>query len=395
MNSEYSSAFKKKVLILDTDANNNDLLREYFNAKDEFELVGIYNSAILALQSLKSSPDIALVGMDIPNGIKFCQFIRQKFPNISIFLLTNKAHELVLDQVREAKALDSIIRGASFHEIDKTLKILITKPVFCSFVGVGGIKEGVGSTLLTSLLGDFLGRVLPDKVVLVDLVPRRGDLAFNFGLSSKKNIKMLLKEPDFLHPNTIYSYLQKTKRGFYILPSSQEPDTTPLDRTALMGLMTVLGNFFELVLLDLPPYPFVGYEEIIDICDSILINIGQTPNQLKLVLQMAHSDFKALPKTFTDKFSFVSWTMNKGAQSGITGVLPKTVFLPKPIEAMFSNPRFTIMESAQYEPLRKGIKKLLKKLPSVGLQLVSDSLEKDKTFWSFLESLFQKEISKN
>ncbi|MGM0601425.1 MAG: hypothetical protein ACQETH_16560 [Candidatus Rifleibacteriota bacterium] len=373
MSSPAFSLPKHKVTIIDTDQENISKLKSWFLEQPDFELSGAFHSPQLALRTPEIfSSEYALVAVDIPNGVKFCKILRKRNPSIYIIAIIDSLNAQTQATVRQAGASESLVRSAQLDLVGQTIRSVsaIEGSTLCSIVGIGGIKEGVGTTLLTNILGDFLGRRLPGEVLLVDLDFSRADLAFSLGEPSKKSLQELVALDDFLHPKNLQNYIKTTSRGFSLLSAVQEPDLKIVSDIAFVGLLTVLGNIFEVILIDLPPYPFENLEGVIDICDAVIINTGEHPNQLKSLYHMVNTDLKEMTESYTEKLVFTSWIMETNEQSEVTNVVPKCAFLPRPENAKFSDHDFTINDSPEFKPLRTNLAKLLEKIP--GLSLYAD-----------------------
>jgi len=377
----------RKVLILDSHNGNNSIIENWFLSQEGFEIFGVYTSPFSALSACEEGlPDLLLVGIDMPNGIRFCQIIRKKKPNITILGIASQPKEQLEVLLKQSGAQDAISRGAETQIIAQKVQNILSVEgrSMCSIVAVAGIKQGVGTTLLTCILGDVLGKRYPGKVLLIDLSPSRGDLAFNFGITSALNIQDLLNKNEFLSPRVFSSYMIGNLRGCCVLPCSQDLEIKAIDESALTALLSVLGNFFEVIVMDFPPYPFIGLEGIIDFCDTVFINIGQTSNQIKLAYQMVSYDLKRLPESFVSKICPVSWCEDLGSRTGISGLMPQTIFLPRPKEAMFSNPKYTIDGSSGTAPLFEGINTLLDKVPLSPFQQAKKPAPQ--SIWKYLRS---------
>ncbi|PKL42208.1 MAG: hypothetical protein CVV41_15650 [Candidatus Riflebacteria bacterium HGW-Riflebacteria-1] len=365
-----SSLARKKVLIVDANLENNSVLQNWFTIQPDFELLGVFQSPKIAMRDLELfSPDLVLVGIDIPNGIKFSRILRQKYPAVCIIALVGALSPENQVHMRQAGALESLLRGADPDLVGQTIRSVAATEgsTLCSIIGVGGIKEGVGATLLTCILGDFLGRHLPGKILLTDLDFQRADLAFSLGLPAKKHVQELVALENFLYFDTLQNFIAKTPRGCSLIPAAQEPGLKILSDIAFVGLLTALGNFFEVVLVDLPPFPFQGLSEVIDICDTVIINVGETPNQMKTLWWMMNSEGKKMPKSYLEKLLFVSWCQDSKAKAAFAEIVPQCVFLPRPQKPRFSDPAFSVNDSAEFEPLRVALGVLLENIPGLSI----------------------------
>ena len=361
---------RKKVLIVDTNIENNAVLESCFSSKNEFAVTGVFQSPQLAMSNpLENFPDLALIGIDIPNGINYCKMLRKQSPSIMIIALVSSLDANVENSLRQSGAIECLTRGASHDQIERAIQTAnsVRDSALCSIIGIGGIKEGIGTTLQTAVIGDFIGRKLAGKVLLMDLDFHNADLSFTLGIPNHKTIQDLLANDNFLDFGVLQGFIVKNDRGFSIIPAAQDRGPQYGSDIAIVSLITVLGNFFEVILIDLPAYPFSGLSGITDICDRIIINTGETANHLKSVVWAATSEFKTIPENFMQKLLFTSWCENPAIKGEIARHLPLCHFLPKPAEIKFSDPAFTINDSAAFSQLRAALSNLFDSVPSLSL----------------------------
>lgn len=371
---------RKKVLIVDAFAQNNAILESWFTNRPEFDLVGVFQSPQAVINTpLMMAPDLALIGIDVPNGTSFCKMLRKQNPSILIIGLISQQDTNVEVSLRQAGAVRTLLRGVDTVQIDMAVLSVLSADdsALCSIIGVGGIKEGLGTTLLTAAIGDFLAKKFPGRVLFLDLDFLRGDLAFSLGIYSQKSIQDLLARDDFLEFGLMQSYIIGTGRGSSIIPAVQDRGIKFISDIAIVSLITILGNLFEIILIDLPTYPFQGLSGVTDICDRIILNTGETPNQLKSLIQAVSSDFKVMPDYLREKLLFVSWCHESEMKNEIARQVPDCVFLTKPEKAIFSNPAFTITQTDEFRQLRASFRALLGKVPSLPLAQINEEDESD------------------
>jgi CheY-like chemotaxis protein len=370
MSNDASSLPRKKVLIVDSNPESNTGLKDWFDTQPDFELVGVFLLPQQALGIAETvSPEIALVGIDLPNGIKFCKVLRKKNPAMCIIALIPELNAEMQFALRQSGAIETLVRGSPPDLIGQTIQSVtaIEGSTLCSIVGISGIKEGVGTTFLTSLLGVYLGKHLPDRVLVMDLDFRRGDLAFSLGEKTKKHIQDLVAMGDFLHTKHLQNFIVRTPRRVSLLPAAQEAGLKIISDIAFVGLLTTLGNFFEVILVDLPPYPCPGLAGVLDICDTIIINAGETSNQMKSTWQLFHTDLKKMAPSSAEKILFTSWRRDPEGMAELEALTPRCAFLPKPQACAFSDPSFSIHHSVEFAPLRTALGVLLGKMPGLSL----------------------------
>lgn len=365
-----SSLTRRKILIVDTDLDNNAVLESCLSSNKSFAVIGVFQSPQLALSNpLDDSPDLALIGIDIPNGINYCKMLRKQHPSILIIALITSLDANIENSLRQSGAIECLTRGASHDQIERAIQTAnsLRDSTLCSIIGIGGIKEGIGTTLQTAVIGDFIGRKLADKVLLMDLDFHNADLSFSLGMYSHRSIQDLLANDNFLDFGVLQGFIVKSDRGFSVIPAAQDRGGNYVSDIAIVSLITVLGNFFEVILIDLPAYPFPGLSGVTDICDRVIINVGETPNHLKSVIWAATSEFKTIPGNLMQKLLFTSWCENPEIKGEIAKHFPLCHFLPKPDKATFNDPAFTINDSDTFSQLRVALNILLDNIPSLSL----------------------------
>ncbi len=371
---------RKKVLIVDSSADNNTILESWFTNRHEFDLIGVFQSpqAVINAPAIMA-PDLAVIGIDIPNGTNFCKMLRRQNPSVLIIGLVSHQNASIETSLRQAGAVRTLLRGVDTAQISMAILSVLSAgdSALCSIIGVGGIKEGIGTTLMTAVIGDFLAKKFPGRVLFLDLDFLRGDLAFSLGISSQKSIQDLLSRDDFLEFISLQSFITRTTRGFSILPTAQDAGIKYISDIAIVSLITILGNLFEIILIDFPTYPFTGLSGVTDICDRIILNTGETPNQLKSLLRAVSSDFKTMPDDLMEKLLFVSWCHEQDMKSEIARQIPGCMFFPKPGKALFNDPAFTIAQTDEFRQLRIALKGLLGNIPSLPLAQMNDEETSD------------------
>ncbi|EKD81353.1 MAG: hypothetical protein ACD_39C01847G0002 [uncultured bacterium] len=374
---------RKKILIVDTNLENNAVLESCFSSRNEFTVIGVFQSPQLALSSpLDEAPDLALIGIDIPNGINYCKMLRKQSPAIMIIALISSLDANVESSLRQSGAIECLIRGAGHDQIERAIQTAnsVRDSALCSIIGIGGIKEGIGTTLQTAIMGDFIGRKLHGKVLLLDLDFHNADLCFSLGVPNHRSLQDLLDNDNFLDFGVLQGFIVKSDRGFSIIPTAQDRGPQYVSDIAIVSLITVLGNFFEVILIDLPAYPFTGLSGVTDICDRVIINTGETLNHLKSVIWAATTEFKTIPDNLMKKLLFTSWCENPDIKGEIARHLPLCHFLPKPAEIIFNDPAFTINDSNKFSELRAALSTLLESVPSLSL-IDTDALAVSPSTW--------------
>ena len=359
---------REKDLIVDSSPKNNAVLENWFSTNHEFEVIGTFLTPQAALSAPETAPpDLALIGIDVPNGINFCKMLRKQNPAILIIALISTLDANMEISIRQSGAVASLLREAGKDQIDMAIQAAtsLRGVALCSIIGLGGIKEGTGTTLQTAILGDFIGNILPGKVLIIDLDFLRADLAFSLGIQSQNSIQELLSKDNFLDFDVLQSHIIRTNRGFSILPAAQDQGLKYVSDIAIVGLITVLGNFFEVILIDLPTYPFHGLNGVTDVCDKIIINTGETPNHIKSLFWVISTGFKTMPRDLLKKLIFSSWCNEPEIKNEIARQIPECVFLPKPHNARLNEPEFTINDTNEFKPLRVALKSLVDKIPSI------------------------------
>ncbi len=116
-------------------------------------------------------------------------------------------------------------------------------------------KEGLGATTLVANLGFELGRIHPQRVALVDLDLRNGDLALLLNVDPPQSLADLALGVESLDAVFVHGSLVRHSSGVSLLAAATERTRESPDLTAahIEHVLTLLHAAHRVVLVDAPP----------------------------------------------------------------------------------------------------------------------------------------------
>jgi two-component system, NarL family, response regulator LiaR len=118
-----------RVLIVDDNANVRHSLRIFFDAWDEFEVVGEAETGREAVELCGLlEPDVVLMDLIMPemNGIEASRRISKAFPHIRIVILTNTLEHELIEAAEAAGISEHLPKTVSVDALAETIKNVAT-----------------------------------------------------------------------------------------------------------------------------------------------------------------------------------------------------------------------------------------------------------------------------
>lgn len=119
---------RRKVIIIEDDKIIRESFTYIVNSSDKFICIGSYASAEEALSNLRRTrPDIVLMDIELPgqNGIETTRYIKDKFPQVEIIMVTvYEDNELVFNALR-AGASGYITKSSNYLELLAALEEIV------------------------------------------------------------------------------------------------------------------------------------------------------------------------------------------------------------------------------------------------------------------------------
>jgi two-component system nitrate/nitrite response regulator NarL len=120
--------FPIKVLLVDDHAVVRDGIRARLESSADFKVVGEAVNGREALQKVEElKPDVVLMDISMPvmNGMDAARFLREKFPDTKVIILTMHEHKEYIQGVIRCGAQGYIVKDVSAQEMISAIKTVI------------------------------------------------------------------------------------------------------------------------------------------------------------------------------------------------------------------------------------------------------------------------------
>ena len=114
-----------RIIIVDDDERIRDALTLFFETRDEFALVGQAAHGVEAIQLCERlQPDIVLMDLKMPvmDGMTATRKIHERFPHISIIVLTNSSDGDHIKAALQAGASGCVLKSANVDQLVRKLR---------------------------------------------------------------------------------------------------------------------------------------------------------------------------------------------------------------------------------------------------------------------------------
>jgi MinD-like ATPase involved in chromosome partitioning or flagellar assembly len=150
-------------------------------------------------------------------------------------------------------------------------------------IGFIGAKGGVGTT--TTALNVAVALAMKGKsVILAEIRPTFGTLAFHLNQHPAKNLRTLLDiPPERIGRHELNSVLCKGPAGLWLLfgPKEQEDQFPEIDPRQAEAIVKGLSQLAEFVILDLPSQPSAATRAVVGLCQFAAVVSEREPGSVR------------------------------------------------------------------------------------------------------------------
>jgi pilus assembly protein CpaE len=213
----------------------------------------------------KGGVDVILLDLGLPdcNGVETYAQTRARAPKTPILILSSAESEaLALEMIQEG-AEDYLLKSSCDAE---TLKRAVSYAIVrrksqsnpahapsvpSRVIGVIGAKGGVGTTTLACNLASELRQQTAQKVLLADLDPDGGNVAFLTGIECKYSIMDAISNSQRLDVSCWEAIVAQAPDGLHIISSAGLPGETRPETGSLRDVLTFTQPLYPWSVLDL------------------------------------------------------------------------------------------------------------------------------------------------
>jgi DNA-binding NarL/FixJ family response regulator len=109
-----------RVLVVDDHAILRDGIRSILESQDDIAVIGEAENGLQAIEALKSElPDIVLMDISMPgmNGLEATRFIKQRFPQVKVLILTQHDNHEYISPALQAGAAGYVLKRSGRREM--------------------------------------------------------------------------------------------------------------------------------------------------------------------------------------------------------------------------------------------------------------------------------------
>ncbi len=279
----------QKVLIIDDDLAGQRLM-EYTLRREGYEIVLAHDGPQGVEKAMTEQPDVVILDVMMPgmDGYEVCRQLRATPSTADLPVLMLTAKTQLTDKVSgfRAGADDYVAKPAEPAEVLARIKALLarvrrTLPQAGRSIAILGAKGGVGTTTIAVNLAVAVAQ-REQQVILVDMRPHMGTVAYQLGLTRRTTLAdLLLLDEVSIDQKALSSALVLHQAGFRVLMSAPEPGRHQvISPSQVQVIVEGLRSLASLLIFDLP----AGFSEanaaVLRACDLIAIITEPEPLSL-------------------------------------------------------------------------------------------------------------------
>lgn len=144
-------------------------------------------------------------------------------------------------------------------------------------------KGGSGATLLTCNLGHVMAEVFGLRTVAIDMDLQFGSMPHYLDMTAERSLAEALSRINSLDSLALQTYMSKHPSGLHVLSTIPNEIAPELENssTSLRGLLRLIEQSYESILIDLPHKTDRFNAELMEIADQVLVVMQQTSPSLR------------------------------------------------------------------------------------------------------------------
>lgn len=290
-----------KILLIDDDAETVRLISLVLK-RQGYEVLTAFEGPTAIHYAQTEQPDLLLLDVMMPgmDGYQVTRILRENPETTNIPILMFSAKNQVEDRVAgyESGVDDYLTKPIHPAELVARVKSLITrsKMLGSTFgekgltIGILGAKGGVGVSTFALNLAISYYQQSNNEVIAAELRPGHGSWINTLKLKPSDGLsKLLMLSPGAITTTTVNDQLLSPFPGIQLLTASNQIEETRLlsSTEQLKKIVKLLPLLSQLVLLDLGAGDLFNLDELVPLCDDVMLLTNSYPSSLMNTHQLA------------------------------------------------------------------------------------------------------------
>ncbi|NOY98848.1 MAG: response regulator [Chloroflexi bacterium] len=289
----------EKILIVDDDLDTLRLVGLMLQ-RQGYHITAANNGEQGLLKAAEESPDLILLDVMMPDmdGYEVAQRLRQDAATANIPILMFTAKSQLDDKVTgfEAGADDYLTKPTHPSELQAHVKALLARAIKAQqvgpttplernadVVGVLAARGGFGVSTLAVNLASSLHRETNDDVVVAELIPGKGTLGRDLGITELKGlVEILTSTPNEITLEKVKEALVPHASGLHLLLASDQPSDCHLIESLPQYeiLFTRLTSLARFLVLDFGSGLPRLSQKLLGKCDQVIVVVEGMTNSI-------------------------------------------------------------------------------------------------------------------
>lgn len=339
-----------KIIVADDVKEMRETIGKMLEASDlVYEIVAFCENGVEVIHQLeKKNADIVLMDINMPvqNGLETTAIIADKFPRVQVIMMSVQHESEYLKKAMISGAKAYIMKPVDLNELVETIETTYNRyqsslphiqPVeekngkIATFYSA---KGGVGKSFLALNMAILLNQKFNQKVALVDLDLRFGDIALMVNKHNETTLKELVEDNSMASFEDIEPFTHTLEGGVDLIFAPQNPEAAEdITKDHVTKLLKLLRKRYDWIFIDTA----VNFDEItlvaLDLSDRLLMvsnqevaGIKNTKVALNVMKNLDYdvSKIKILINMSEEKYGVKSTSVKKAFDYDVIGFIPET-----------------------------------------------------------------------